>query len=246
VSFLSHKFSIDIYIQSAYSNTMMYAQNTIVINSSFKDRIESILKEPTLNTSSRDFLKSLKEFVSIHNGLTKRQLRAFERIESAFSPQKKEQAKEWQDKYVKDLHMREMLTIAARYYSGTTYFHQNALKILQDPTFIPTEKQFDAMTGNKYARAVLEATLSTPKFPVKSLVYITNKLDRDVPRAFKPAYVIQTDSSPVTSAVKGGKKYKVLPFGTTRIIEVEERFLKKKQPKRKEENVSESANKLSN
>ena len=92
--------------------------------------------------------------------------------------------------------------------------------------------------NNKYAQKVLEETKKEPRFSAKSLVYIKD-VDKNSPYVFSnvigsPAFVIETDSSPVTSAAKGAKKYRVLPFGMTHTIELEERCLTSKKPNKKE------------
>jgi hypothetical protein len=60
----------------------------------------------------------------------------------------------------------------ARYYRTTQYFRDLASKILLDEEFIPTERQFIAMTKNKYAKKAIATATEPPAFPVGSLCKI--------------------------------------------------------------------------
>ena len=44
-----------------------------------------------------------------------------------------------------------------------------SLKIGTDEDFVPTEKQFNALTKNKYAQKAIKAATESPAFPVGSL-----------------------------------------------------------------------------
>ena len=62
--------------------------------------------------------------------------------------------------------------ICARYYRTTTYFRDLATKILLDEDFVPTEKQFNALTKNKYAKKAIAAATEPPAFPIGSLAKV--------------------------------------------------------------------------
>ncbi len=124
---------------------------------------------------------------------------------------------------------RDRLRIVADYYLPTGYFHDLAEKALRDDTFIPTEKQYNAITGNKYAQKVLAAAFDTPKFAVGSTVLVRSNAPlsyNQVAAKNVPALVIANEGR-VKSAARGAKPYTILPFGQTEPIHLEERHLKK-------------------
>ena len=64
---------------------------------------------------------------------------------------------------------RPTALICANYYVTTSYFRDLSVKIATDEDFVPTEKQFNAMTKNKYAQKAIKAATEPPAFPVGSL-----------------------------------------------------------------------------
>ena len=119
--------------------------------------------------------------------------------------------------------------VCARYYSTTGYFSDLAQKILEDENFVPTQKQYNAMTSNKYATKILTAYYAEPKYALKSLVTLRSGAPYAARRGAgaKPCIVIQHNAAPVTSPARGAKIYKLLPFGAPVPILVEERYIKK-------------------
>ena len=69
-------------------------------------------------------------------------------MEQRYSPASVLKRERWAQSY-KGAH-REIAMICARYYRTTTYFRDLATKVLLDEDFVPTEKQFNALTKNKY------------------------------------------------------------------------------------------------
>jgi hypothetical protein len=115
-----------------------------------------------------------------------------------------------------------------------------ALQLRNDPELIPSKKQYRRMCENKYAKKVIAETFSPAKYKVGTVVVFRTSAPLhsayDVPGADffgehtlpgDMALVIEAHSSPVLSPTKGSKKYKVLPFGKTNVVEVQERFIKR-------------------
>jgi hypothetical protein len=117
------------------------------------------------------------------------------------------------------------MRIAAEYYARTSYFKDLAAKILANPSFIPTEAQYKQMVENKYAQKVLDETEKRPKFEDGDLVTVS-KVPYNHGNQFL-AFIQQSDAEPVSSACKGAKKYRVLPFGCATTFVVEERYIRK-------------------
>jgi hypothetical protein len=49
------------------------------------------------------------------------------------------------------------------------YFRDLSVKIATDEDFVPTQKQYNALTQNKYAQKAIKAATEPPAFPVGSL-----------------------------------------------------------------------------
>ena len=190
-------------------------------------RLQALLDSENLNGSTRGFITSLHNQFNSRGNLTPGQLAALEKVEVRHTPEALANKATWVASY--DDEKRNLARIVSEYYLPTGYFHDLAEKILADDTFVPTEKQFNSITGNKYAQKVLTATLAEPKFAVGSTV----RMRANAPVGYNnraalsvPALVIANGGT-VRSAARGAKPYTILPFGQTEPIQTEERHLKK-------------------
>lgn len=197
-------------------------------------RLDKVLQETTLNKTTQEFLNSLRSFCAAKGGLTPNQLSAFEKIESAFSPSQKKERTEWIENYKANPELKESFEIAIQYYEKGPYFQDVVALFKNEADFIPSSQQYKKVVENKYVQKVLLERKTPPKFAKNDCVSI-RKLP-SLPREIKSivanspnmlAFVLQVDSSPITSSVTGAKKYKILPLGLAKVFEIEERFLKK-------------------
>ena len=198
-------------------------------------RLQKIQKEE-LNGRTKEFVDSLCEYYKMKGGLSESQLNYFEKIESRFSPQEKKKLKEWEKEY-REKHLYDAQIIAA-YYQAAGYYTFTAKSILEDKSYVPQEKQFNKMVGNKYAQKVLENHKAVPRFIKDQMVQIrsqagTHTIDPHL-RSLRSrlCFVINTDLS-VKNPVKGGKRYSLLPMGESNLIEADERNLMKPNKKGK-------------
>ena len=196
-----------------------------------EERIKDLLyNNPHVSDRTRDFLRSLLHSQKTWGKLTDPQLHALQRIESQNTDDAIAKKEEWRKNYSEQ--HRELAIIAAYYYCQPTtgqYFHDIAQKILEDPDFIPTEKQWRAMCENKYAKKVIESTKSEPKYPVGSFVSLRGNHAKHI-KLFTtslPAMVLGHNVAPVVSPAKGSKLYSVLPVGAAKEVLIEERYIKK-------------------
>jgi|6_EtaG_2_1085325.scaffolds.fasta_scaffold15655_2 hypothetical protein len=190
-------------------------------------RLQALLDNEGLNASTREFITSLHQQFNSRGYLTPGQQSALEKVEARHTPEALANKATWVASY--DDEKRTRARIVAEYYLPTGYFHDLAETILSDETFIPTEKQFNSITGNKYAQKVLTATLDEPKFSVGSTVMLRSKAPigyQNRTALTVPALVIANEGT-VKSAARGAKPYTILPFGHTEPIQTEERHLKK-------------------
>ena len=185
-----------------------------------------------------NFITSIKGQLLMGKELSPRQKEILVKVADRHSDKAQAQRESWDTNFTSE--MREMMEIAARYYlANPPYFKDLATKVLEDDTFIPSERAYKKMVENKFAKKVIAATLAEPRYSVGSLValratapssllYVTRSiLGENKTRTGKLATVIKTDAKPVTSPARGSKVYSVLFFGETSPVEVEERWIKK-------------------
>ena len=190
--------------------------------------LKVVLANESLTDGDRSFANSLKNQYVRYNKLSEKQQGALVNMFDRYSPEGQKKASEWNDNYNKN-HKREA-EIAARYYlSNPPYFGDLATRILEGEGFVPSLRQFNKITKNKYAARVIESTLAEPKFKVDDVI----ELRANAPfhsssmRNDNKGFIIEIDSKPVTSAARGSKNYLVLPVGSVETIHIEERFIKR-------------------
>ena len=135
---------------------------------------------------------------------------------------------EWRANY--DDEKREIARKVAEYYKkNPPYYGDVADKILNDPAYIPSEKCFRKMTGNKYAQRALAAAATPPVFAKGQLVRF--RRNDDVRRNYGTKYkgtlgvVLSVGTDKQVSALKGSRPYGILPMGSTKTLNVCEKFL---------------------
>lgn len=218
----------------------------IVIDKDVTPRIENLLPK-VKEERTKEFLASLLESVGRWGKLTERQQEAFDRVEYNHSDEGIAEREAWREVYHEGL--REDTLIAAKYYvymahhSHTRYFEEAANRILDNPDYIPSRKLHEKMVLNKYAQKIIEQTRTEPKYVEGDCVMMrgsngslyaskTRAYTSNNKRVWKNypidhAFIVVDNKLPCVKAVKGGRMYKVLPFGDSDILEVEERQIKK-------------------
>lgn len=186
--------------------------------------INCILKELDPNDNTSLFLKSLKSFHEQFGGLTSKQFNALKDVEEAFLERSSEEHDQWKRQY--DAKKRKIAIVCAEYYKANPPYYASLVdKILNDPKFIPTKKQYATMCENKYTTKVLRETFSKPLFERGALACGRKNAPENIQD--KCVTVIAVNDRPVISAAKGAKTYLVLPFGSSDLVPCEERHLKK-------------------
>jgi len=187
-------------------------------------RIETIRSKVSEGTWDHNFLGSILEQNRSRGGLSDRQIEILTKIESRYSAEAISERENWADNYNDE--MAERMRVAAEYYAANPpYYGDLAYSVLNDAAFIPTEKQYRALTENKYALKVLAAHFAEPAFPIGAKV--TGRANAPRGLVGKMGFVMKTDAKPVTNAARGTKVYMVLPVGEPTPIFCEERHLKK-------------------
>ena len=195
-----------------------------VTNETIAPRLKTLIKEGKLPDNTVSFIQSLVEANEKYSGLTSRQYSALESIEKRFSAEAVAERKAWAGEYTDE--RRSVAKICAEYYlANPPYYRDLAEKVLNDPDFVPTERQWRALCENKYAKKVLTATRDEAKYPVGSMVMGRANAGREI--RGRMLVVIETDASPVVKAARGTKVYRVLPVGSPATLLVEERDIKR-------------------
>ena len=182
----------------------------------------------TLTDWERSFLGSLLDSAKKWGRLTAKQHEVYQRIERKSDPAHIKAVNDWRANFTEE--MREAAVFAANYYKANPpYFGDAATRILNDSSYIPSEKLYRKMVLNKYVQRAMEHAKSGPLYEVGTMVTVRNSQSvRGLLSRHKnqPVLIVEAQQD-VTSATKGARKYKVLPIGGDKPIETEERYLKK-------------------
>ena len=182
----------------------------------------------TLTDWERNFLGSLLESAKKWGRLTAKQHEVYQRIERKSDPAHIKAVNDWRANFTEE--MREAAVFAANYYKANPpYFGDAATRILNDSSYIPSEKLYRKMVLNKYVQRAMQHAKSGPLYMVGSMVTVRNSqsvVGRLSAYKGQPVLVVEAQQD-VTSATKGARKYKVLPVGGDKPIETQERYLKK-------------------
>ena len=215
-------------------NSYPQAERTDVPSDVLRTRVDSLLSRITRDWD-KEFVGSLSEQLGKGKKLSVKQVATLEKIEYRNDPSVVESREQWAKNFTDE--MREIAKVCARYYEANPpYFGDLADKVLNQPEFTPTEKQYRAMCENKFAMKVRAATYDAPTFAVGALVALRTSAPftaRNV-CSMGSALVLRVNPRPVTSGARGAKTYEILPVGGAKSVFVEERHLKKlRTPKKK-------------
>ena len=182
----------------------------------------------------KGFIESVTEWFERHDGLSEKQYALLARIVEKFSPENLQAKEEWSVDYLAN-HVKKA-KIIAKYYEGTGYFTALSRDILHAEGFVPSRKQWKAISDNKYAQKVLATYYQEPAYTVGDMVAFrqTDEIKRfmrrnDIP--FNGAVVLEYLDE-VVSHAKGAKRLTVLPVGSNEPVHTEERHLKKFRKKK--------------
>ena len=188
-------------------------------------RLENLIERiEDENSWDFGFASSLRDQTKEGRSLSPRQVEILEKIEGNHSDEVLAAHKDWEE--VWDADKAQRLQIVAAYYYRNGYFQNIVASAMADPEWVPTQKQYSAITGNKFALAVLTNSLDEPKFAPASMVEFRKASRVSYGLRGKPALILRALPEVLTHA-KGGKRYEVLPVGSSNPVTCEERDLKK-------------------
>ena len=178
----------------------------------------------------RNFLSSLLDSAKKYGRLTAKQHDVLQRIEKKLDPEVQAARRSWNEAWNED--KREAAAFAANYYKANPpYFSDAAERILNDSSYVPSEKLYRKMVENKYVQRAIQNSQAVALYEIGSMVTVRSSMSVRGHAAWvrgKDAIVLEAQTGS-TSATKGARIYKVLPIGAALPIETEERWLKKKR-----------------
>jgi len=198
-------------------------------------RLEAIIANPNASEREKAFALSLKSGFERYGSLTIGQFSAMQKMEAAHSPDVAIANAEWRNSF--DSRKRTILTLCVEYYSKTTYFANTVRKVIADPTYIPTEKEYRAMCENKYAQRLISNIESEQKFNPTDIVEIRKTARHLLWETNTRIGTVLTCEEHLDTK-RGSRVYHVLLFGDDGIVKVPERDLKKYRDKKVKDVVS--------
>ena len=191
-------------------------------------RIHAFLNREDISPSEKSFAGSISDYLARKGRISNNQWAAFQRMEARYSPEVIAQRAAWYDAWNEE--KAANLQIAAHYYrANPPYFGDLATRVIDDPEFIPSEKQYRKMVENKYVQKVLATTRTAAAFEVGALVQVRKTARGSIYPLRERIAMVVTNDGPVTSAAKGARTYTILPFGESNTVDIQERYLKKKR-----------------
>jgi len=213
-------------------------------------QLKQIRNYPTMDNWSKGFADSVCQQVDKGYSLSERQKEVCVKIIGENTEEALEELKVWDEVYNRDW-VEDAIKVA-NYYKWTNYYNSIVASILAGST--PNRHAFMKMMNNKYAKKVLAEIDKQPRFSIDSHVIGNSKFrtggwnfDLSMFEPFKTqgfsydakfrkdsknmkekgGIILGVDDI-VKSAVKGAKRYLVLPFGSVNTYYIEERYLKNK------------------
>ena len=200
-------------------------------NPQLVSRIEKAAARGTSSLSDweRNFMGSLLDSAKKWGRLTAKQHEVFQRIEKKTDPAHQAAVNAWRSNFTDD--MREALVFAANYYKANPpYYGDVAERILNDSSYIPSEKLYRKMVENKYVQRARANAQSGPLYAVGSMVTVRDSKSVGGPiRVYRGKDAVILEVRDGLSATKGAREYVVLPVGATKPVETQERYIKKKR-----------------
>jgi hypothetical protein len=205
-----------------------YAKPKVVVQKvndpSIPARLDALIANSVITTNDKAICESLKQGWDRYGSITAGQngllLKMEQRYDASEVAKRTQTQNDWLSNFTPE--MRARLNICAQYYVTTPYFRDIAVRVMNEPAWTPSEKQYRAMCENKYAQRIMENIETPVKYPVGSIVEI-----RKTARYWgdnKICAVIAYEN--VVGPAKGSRQYTLMPFGGDSKITMPERDIK--------------------
>jgi hypothetical protein len=179
--------------------------------------------------------------------LSERQMEIVGDIESRHDPRA---MNKWMQEYFQTFH--KSAVVLAGYYESTAYYASfvSRMRRLQKAIAanapeadlkanVPSRDFISKLMTNKFAKKVLKAHYSVPKYANGSWVSVRSTASWTAKRMLVRGGIVIDSQQQIVSAAAGAKRYRVLPIGSTETLMIEERYLKKHVKPKKKKTTSE-------
>jgi len=182
------------------------------------------LRGEVLNDWERGFCESVTDALTRYGHLTPKQDETVQKIHEKYTDQEKNKRENWSRSFTPE--MRDIMKVVARYYiDNPPYFNTTAQSVINNPEFLPSEKQYRAMCENKYAIRVITNWNAPDAFVPGQLV--TARKNSAISRRLVGQPLLLVEYLPqVLDPVKGTRQIRVLPVGSANVQITQERYLK--------------------
>jgi len=153
-------------------------------------------RDDVSQNSKLGFLASLANFYARNNALSENQYMALTKMYDSYSADHSE----WRNSF--DAEKKNNFKICVGFYSNSKYYGNIIAKVRKDENYIPTEKEYRAFCENKYATVLIREYNSPHLYPIGAMIRLRKRPELGAGNVLD--YVPE-----MTSAVRGGKKYKV-------------------------------------
>jgi len=198
------------------------------------------LRSRIADASSWDagFMDSVIDQTNAGRDLSEKQVATVAKVNSRYSTEALAALDAFDTEFRANTVWQERFRIMVAYYKANGYYGNITSRAVEG--FVPSQKQYEAITCNKYAAKILTGWETAPKFAPGSMALVRSTspraaaLWRAAGNGKLPVVIVAQNASTPSSACKGNKIYKVLPVGCAETFEVEERDLKAhRTPKKK-------------
>jgi hypothetical protein len=212
-----------------------------IIDPELDQRILELLYLPEVLQQNNTviFLHGLRNEILESGGLTEKQINALSNTEKEFSVEGLEKKAEWIQNW--DQEKKERALLAAAFYKNhyedgnPLYFQGYVEKYLDDPNYVISRLQYEKFCENKYMKRVATEVASKQLFKCgDNVIYRKNARNQTQLGEAKLGIVLRCAPKKISAAVKGGKKYYVMPITAAQPVLIEERLLKLKRRRKVE------------
>lgn len=186
-----------------------------VTDDTIPTRIDALLAGGEVNDWEKAFLTSIKSAYEKYKSLTKGQFNTFSNVEKRHDPAAKAARQAWHVAW--DEEKNRNWQAMMEYYVRTSYYQGAVEKWKKEKFYIPSEKEYNAVCGNKYAIKFLKNRAIPAKFAVGSLAVYKRY----------GTYVLCTiiEVGDVNDWAKGSRTYKINVIGEAQTDTVFEKEL---------------------
>jgi hypothetical protein len=207
----------------------LLASGQMVVDNNLVAKIDDLIAKYSNHDYYGNILFSFKQQVLTGKTLTENQMKVVEQAEIKFA-KNEEFLPTWDDE------KKSKFEMAVKFYKETPYYSNIVKNFYSREEYIPTLDEYNKVVENKYFVRIWDNWTSEPKYKKGQVVTIRSgtvsaftirnsaKLPQD-DNGKLLAFVVDSNVD-VPKAVKGGKIYKVLFFGSSTPINLQESVLK--------------------